>query len=167
MLEEVRNLIQALGLKEHPEGGYYRETYRASGFIPQSALSAGFGGDRNISTAIYYLLPEGRHSRWHTIKSDEIWHFYSGGPLELFELTPANDCRRVTMGQDMAAGHVPQHVVPAGNVFAAAPLPGSRYSLVGCTVAPGFDFADFSPADPAELAARHPGRADLIKRFSP
>jgi len=151
-----KSLVETLKLQPHPEGGFYRETYRA----------AGKTGDRNYSTAIYYLLPAGAVSRLHRIKSDELFHFYLGGPMTLVELGPKGEVETVTLGQDVAAGQRLQHVVPAGKWFGGF-CAGGDFSLVGCTVAPGFDFADFELGDKAALLARYPGARDLIERIMP
>jgi predicted cupin superfamily sugar epimerase len=166
MLEEVKTLIRELELKDHPEGGYYRETYRAEGLIPDNALPLAMKARRSYSTAIYYLLPEGQRSRFHAMKSDEVWHFYLGGPLELVHISPGGQLERTILGRDLGKKEKLQHAVPAGHWLAAAPLPGGRYSLVGCTVAPGFAFADLTLADPAQLAAQFPRHAELINRLS-
>jgi len=159
-------LIKHLELKPHPEGGYYAETYRAAGRLPASALPSVFGGDRAYSTAILYLLPEGRKSALHRIRQDEVWHFYLGGPLRLVMISPAGKASEVVLGPDIPAGQRVQFAVPAGYWFGAAPRPGSVFSLVGCTVAPGFDFADFELADGAELKKNFPALFGLISEFS-
>lgn len=147
-------LIKAFDLKQHPEGGWYRETYRS-----QSSLSdlPGMTGTRSISTAIYYMLSEGQCSAFHRIKSDEVWHFYDGGPLIVVELDPTTGAlSETTLGADIAAGHLRQHVVPAGRWFGAKPAQGTQWSFVGCTVAPGFDFADFELADRNQFLKQYP-----------
>jgi predicted cupin superfamily sugar epimerase len=133
---DARALVDALGLAPHPEGGFYRETFRA----PLGVETA--RGRRAASTAIYHLLPAGAASARHRVASDEVWHHYAGDPLELV-IEPAGGGREVILlGPDVAAGQHPQAVVPAGAWQAARPL-GARFVLCGCTVAPGFDFADF------------------------
>lgn len=129
--EEV---VSLLGLKPHPEGGFYRETYRDP------------GGGRGASTAIYYLLREGDSSAWHRVTdAAEVWHHYAGAPLELC-LSEGRGRKVVRLGSDLAAGEEPQAVVPAGVWQSARTLGG--WVLVGCTVAPGFDFASFEMAPP-------------------
>jgi predicted cupin superfamily sugar epimerase len=166
MSPEVQDLILRFGLKEHPEGGFYRETYRAAGTIPAQALPPEFGGGRSYATAIHFLLPEGRISRFHRLKSDELWHFYLGGPLEICRISPAGQAVLLTLGSNPVAGNVLQCAIPAGDWFAAKPCPGSRYALAGCTVSPGFDFSDLIMAKPGELLALFPEHAALIGRFS-
>jgi predicted cupin superfamily sugar epimerase len=126
----MERLIAELNLAPHPEGGYFRETYRAQALLPGSA--------RSVCTAILYLLGAGQRSTLHSIDADEVWHFYRGDPLEVVELVPGAPAR-VTR---LSPTH-PQHVVPAGTWFGARPAPGSAWSLVGCTVSPGFEFSGF------------------------
>jgi predicted cupin superfamily sugar epimerase len=143
-------LIAALDLQPHPEGGYYRELFRSALRVEP----ADGRGARAALTTIHFLLPAGAHSRWHRVTSDEAWHLYEGGPLELLQLDAAGGTLdRVVLGADHARGQVPVHVVPAHAWQAARASDG--YALVGCTVGPGFDFADFAlMADVPELAAR-------------
>ena len=157
-LPSAADLVRDLQLLPHPEGGFYRETYRA----------AQVHGGRAASTMIYFLLPAGRVSRLHRIDADEGWHHYLGGTLEIFELDEAEPDRpRVTrLGKDLAAGELPQHIVPAGRWFGAAPAAGSAYALVGCTVAPGFEFAHFELGTRTRLLARFPAAADVVSRLT-
>lgn len=161
------DLVRQLGLQPHPEGGFFRETYRASEAIAGPALPRRFGGARSISTAIYFLLEAGQCSHLHRIKADEVWHFYAGDPLIVVEIDPAGRLKTTELGED----GVFQHVVPAGAWFGAIPAEGGRFApmgftLVGCTVAPGFDFADFELADRAALAAEYPAHQDWVRRLT-
>jgi predicted cupin superfamily sugar epimerase len=160
------SIVKFLALAPHPEGGYFRETYRAAATLPAAALPGGFAGPRAAATAIYYLLEAGQCSRLHRIKSDEVWHFYLGDPLVIVEIDAGSVLRETVLGIDFQAGSVPQHVVPAGSWFGAQPAAGSGFALVGCTVAPGFDFADFELADPAALLAEYPRHAGWIRRLT-
>jgi len=136
MHPEAQALVEALALAPHPEGGFYRETFRAPAEVETPR------GARSASTAIYYLLPAGTVSARHRVASDEVWHHYAGDPLRL-EIEHVDGRREVvTLGPDVAAGQRPQGVVPAGAWQSASPA-GRRFVLCGCTVAPGFDFADF------------------------
>lgn len=155
----IDELIAAYKLIPHPEGGYFAESYRAA----QSVATP--RGDRPASTAIYFLLPAGTKSRLHRIKSDEVWHFYLGGPLRIVEISPDGTTRETILGPDLAAGHKLQHVVPAGAWFGAYPEPNTPYALVGCTVAPGFDFQDFELAEREALLKAYPAAAPLIERL--
>ena len=162
----IEELIRFYKLEPHPEGGYFRESYRCAGTIPADALGGAFSGARSYSTAIYFLLPEGVKSSLHRIKSDEVWHFYMGGPLNIAQIFPDGRMETVKLGQDMEAGHKFQHVVPAGCWFGAYPEPGGGFSFAGCTVAPGFDFADLELAIPEQLLTRFPQTAAIIKKLT-
>jgi uncharacterized protein len=140
--EEVPELARVLGLRPHPEGGWFRETYRSSiEFEPD-----GYDGPRSAATAIYYLLQPGEGSRWHVVASDELWLWHRGGALEILlggaEPEPIRDPLTVVLGSDVEGGHHPQVLVPAG-VWQAARPASDETVLVTCVVAPGFDFADF------------------------
>ncbi|WP_087723213.1 cupin domain-containing protein [Pandoraea sp. PE-S2T-3] len=164
-MPSAAELVTSLGLQPHPEGGHYRETYRASDTIAAQALPPGFSGARSISTAIFYLLEAGDFSAFHRIRSDEIWHFHLGGTLWIHEIDPAGNLTTTCLGADVVNGEHLQHVVRAGHWFAAQPAPSTSYSLAGCTVAPGFAFEDFEMADPATLAAQWPVHRALIERL--
>ncbi len=129
------DVIRKLGLKPHPEGGYYAETHR----IPSS------DGKRSPGTAIYYLLARGDRSHWHRVDATEIWHFYSGAPLEL-SLSPGQGVEAHILGPDLTAGQRPQVIVPPGHWQSARSLGG--WTLAGCTVSPGFEFSGFEMAPP-------------------
>jgi predicted cupin superfamily sugar epimerase len=165
------DLVRRLGLLPHPEGGYFRETYRASESVAASALPRRFNGERSISTAIYFLLEAGQRSHLHRIRSDEVWHFYAGDPLLVVEIDAAGVLETTQLGGDLGAGAVFQHVVPAGRWFGAIPAEGGRFApmgftLVGCTVAPGFDFADFELGEKAALLAAFPRHGAWIDRLT-
>lgn len=166
MTMDVEEIVRVLALSPHPEGGFYRETYRAPLELPESALGGRHAGPRSASTAIYFLVPRDSFSALHRIASDEAWHFYGGAPLEIVELDEAGGLTLTRLGDDLARGERPQHVVPRGAWFGSRVCAGTEarggHSLVGCTVAPGFDFADFEMADRAALSARWPSHAALI-----
>jgi predicted cupin superfamily sugar epimerase len=134
---------ELLDLAPHPEGGWYRETWRAG----PSWQPDGYTGRRAAATGIYFLLAPGEESAWHRVRSDEAWLWHSGGPLLLSDggggETPAAAPHVVPLGPDLAAGQVPQHVIPGGHWQSARPA-GDAQALVSCVVAPGFDFADFT-----------------------
>lgn len=165
MSRAINDLIELYSLEPHPEGGYFRETYRAQGKIPDEYLS-GYEGERCRATAILFLIPEGNKSRLHRLKSDEIWHFYIGGPLILVQISPKGEVEEVMLGKDVMAGQKVQHVVPAGYWFGAYPCDGSKYSFVGCTVAPGFEFADFEMGNREELLTQFPHARDVIQKLT-
>ena len=155
-------MIEQLGLISHPEGGWYRETYRCSETAPAASLPERFEGDRSFCTAIYFLLGKGDISKLHRIKSDEIWHFYSGATLMVHLLTPHGEHNVIKLGTDLASGETYQAVVPAGCWFGAEVAGDGGYSLVGCTVSPGFDFADFEMGSSDSLLKQFPDHTDII-----
>ena len=158
--------IEQYQLQPHPEGGWFVETYRSAERIPASALPDRFVGTRVFGTAIYFLL-EGHHfSALHRIQSDEIWHFYAGNPLNIIVLDETGTLQTIRLGPNAAAGEVFQAVVPAGRWFGAKPAMSEGYALVGCTVAPGFEFADFELADRAVLLAQFPQHQTAIERLT-
>ncbi len=136
-MESAADIIRLLDLKPHPEGGHFRETFRDSRMV----------NGRAVSTAIYYLLARGERSHWHRVDCAEVWHFYSGAPL-LLEMSAGEGMpiERITLGPRLSAGEMPQAIVPAG-IWQAARSYG-EFTLAGCTVAPGFEFAGFEMAPP-------------------
>jgi uncharacterized protein len=157
----ARQVIERLQLQPHPERGFYVETYRA----PARVDSAAHGGARAASTAIYFLVTaEEPATSLHRLRSDEVFHLYEGGPLEILRLFPDGAWDVAKLGLDLDAGERPQVVVPAGTWFGTALVPGASHCLMGCTVAPGFDFADFDLAEGPELEAAYPGAAERIRR---
>lgn len=154
-------IISRLDLKPHPEGGYYRETYRSNGEILD--LPPYFEGSRNYSTAIYFLLTGDNFSAFHRIRQDEMWHFYLGAPIELIEISSEGKVTTTHIGNDLEKDQQLQHLVPGGSWFASRLLPGAGdYALAGCTVSPGFDFRDFEMAKRADLIQLFPDHGELI-----
>lgn len=156
----IEEVITRLGLKPHPEGGYYAETFRS---LESVMLSD--GRQRSASTAIYFLLPEGAFSALHRVAADECWHHYGGVPLELVMISPTGSLERVIIGPDLEAGQRPQHVVPSGWWQAARPRDKGS-ALAGCTVAPGFDFADFEMPSRPVMLELFPGHEAVILEFT-
>ncbi|RKH07760.1 cupin domain-containing protein [Corallococcus praedator] len=155
----VEELVRRLDLKPHPEGGYYRETYRAA-FQVQTLR-----GRRSAGTAIYYLLTRGIFSAWHrVVGADELWLFHDGDPLSLHLMHEDGRLETAVLGRDVLKGEQPQVLVPAGVLQAAETL--GDYTLVGCTVSPGFEFADFELPDGEAIVARHPAHEVMIRRLS-
>ena len=161
MHPDAERLVALLELSPHPEGGFYKETWRS----PLVLNDVPHGTPRAASTAIYFLLPAGTFSALHRVASDEIWHHYDGDPLDLHLIDDQGEHIQIPLGHDLEAGERPQYVVPA-HVWQAAVPRGDRYSLCGCTVAPGFDFRDFAMPRSAELAAQFPHHAELIGRLT-
>lgn len=159
-------LISALGLVRHPEGGWYRETYRSGGEIPGSALPDCFDGPRSLCTAICFLLERGDCSALHRIKSDELWFFHGGATLTIHMLAADGSHSAVRLGSDLAAGEVFQAMVPAGTWFGAEVGGAGTYALVSCTVAPGFAFADFEMGERSRLLQQYPEHEAVITRLT-
>jgi len=162
MSRRARTLIETLGLVPHPERGFYAETYRAAARVGAPS----HGGERSASTAIYFLVTADEPvTSLHRLKSDEVFHLYEGGPLEIVRLFADGRWDVARLGLDLAAGERPQVVVPAGTWFGTELAAGASHCLVGCTVAPGFEFADFELAAGPELEGRYSAAADRIRRM--
>ena len=158
--------IEKLDLLPHPEGGCYREMYRSTEPYPAHALPNRFPSDRTFSTAIYFLLQKGEFSAFHRIKSDELWHHYEGGDLEIITIDETGAIRTMLLGKHQPDAS-PMRVVPHGTWFAARLASEHDYVLCGCTVAPGFDFADFEMAERAALKQAFPQHSELIDQLTP
>ena len=158
--------ITHLQMTSHVEGGAFKETYRSTGHIAQEALPAEFNGNRPYGTAIYFLLQQGQFSALHRIAADEVWHFYEGDALEVVEITPAGVLHIHKLGRNPEAGETFQCVIPAGSWFGSRVAANGEYALVGCTVAPGFDFADFELAKRDYLLREFPQHQQLIKELT-
>jgi hypothetical protein len=155
--------IERLRLERHPEGGWFRETYRCAETMPATALPSRFAVAHPLCTAIHFLLRRPEFSAFHRLKADEVWHFYDGGPLTLHAIAPDGTVAQMTLGPGSF-----QAVVPAGHWFGAALDHASPrdFALVGCTVAPGFIFEDFELANRAHLLAQFPRHRSLIERLT-
>jgi len=157
--------IEYLNLQPHPEGGWFNEPYRSEEMIKAENLPQGFQGDRNISTAIYYLLESSDFSAFHRIKSDEIWHFYAGDPLTIYMIDAQGNLSESLLGNNSWKNEFPQQVVPKGNWFAAKVKSPGTFTLVGCTVAPGFDFRDFEAGKKEDLQTQFPRHKKIIAQL--
>jgi predicted cupin superfamily sugar epimerase len=170
MTEKAETLIRMLGMRELPgEGGWLAETYRAAWTLPAERLAPDGRGPRASCTAIYYLLRRGEISALHRLRSDEMWHFYQGDPLELCVIEPAGAAHVHTLGADIEAGQTHQVAVAAGRWFGARLKSGADvhgYALMGCTVSPGFDYSDFELASAARLLKEYPRHRALIEAFT-
>ncbi len=161
-------LIRRLGLQPHPkEGGYFRETYRAAEAWPASALPARYQGARSASTAIYYLLTPNTCSALHRLQSDEVFHFYLGDPIRMLQLDPDGQGRTLVLGPDVLGGQQLQVLAPRGIWQGSCLEPGGAFALLGCTVAPGFDYADYESGVRQDLLMQYPAFADMIRRLTP
>lgn len=161
------DIIRRLDLVPHPaEGGYFRETWRAHEGVEPEGLPRRYTGRRSFGTAIYYLLTADTYSHLHRLRSDEVFHFYLGDPVEQLHLHPDGRGERVVLGSDLAAGQRPQVVVPAGVWQGARLVPGGRVALLGCTVAPGFEFADYEHAGRDALLEGWPAHGPLIRALT-
>ena len=157
--------IERLNLVPHPEGGYFRESYRAGEELPAEALPPRYGGARALATAIYFLLPGTDFSALHRLRSDELWHFYAGSPLTVHVISPGGHTPW-RLGPDFERGERFQALAPAGSWFGAELDDREGYALVGCTVAPGFDFADFELGKRDELLRAFPHLAGIVTRLT-
>jgi predicted cupin superfamily sugar epimerase len=158
--KQIRELLK---LRPLPfEGGYFAETYRSRLALPQQSLPPGYPGERALSTAIYYMLTPDTFSAIHRLKGDEVYHFYLGDPAEMLILKIDGTGETVLIGQDLASGMRLQHVVPAGASQGSRLAPGGKFALMGTTMSPGFDPADFEIGRRDELSTRYPDYAALI-----
>ena len=159
----VDELIKHLDLEPHPAGGlFFRQTYKSDGVIPKSVLPKDYHGDRNYNTLIYSLLPEGEKLKFHKLYSDETLHFYMGGPMTIVQISPKGEVEQNILGQEIFKGHQLQYVIPAGYWFGIYSLKGSKYSLYGASVSPGFEYDDFIDGDKEQLLKQFPNAKDII-----
>lgn len=166
MNSKAQFYINHLNLHPHPEGGYFRELYRSSEKIKEENLPSRFKGDRCFSTSIYFLLEGNQVSKFHRIKSDEIWHFYDGSSVRIYILDQKGKLNTVTLGKELSTGELFQTVIGHGNWFAAEVIDKTSYCLVGCDVSPGFDYNDFELADRNKLLTKFPQHRELIINFT-
>jgi predicted cupin superfamily sugar epimerase len=155
-----------LQLETHVEGGSFRETYRSPLLLPAATLPATFKGDRTASTGIYFLLEYEDFSAFHRIAADEMWHYYDGITLTIYEIKPGGELVVHQLGKHVHLGEKLQLVITAGSWFGSRVEVVDGYTLVGCTVAPGFDFADFELGDRAALQAEYPAHAGIIEELT-
>jgi uncharacterized protein len=157
MYPEAQALIERLGLEPHPEGGYFRETYRS----PQQLENR----DRSLMTSIYFLLTDSSVSRFHRITADECWYFHTGTPIIVHTLDE-NGHREFILGNDVASGQLPFYLVKGGTIFGSSVLGDKGYALVSCAVAPGFDFRDFELFETETLLQTFPAAETIIRRLT-
>ena len=163
--DEVKKI---LGLVPHPrEGGHYIRTYESGELLPTTAFADGrYSGPRHTATAIYYLLEPTTFSEMHRLQSDEIFHFYTGDPIEMLQLHADGTGSIIRIGNRLALGERPQITVPRGVWQGSHLVPGGAWALLGCTVSPGFDFADYDSATREELTAGWPEFSQLIRELT-
>ena len=162
----AQHWIRQLDLQAHPEGGWFKETYRCQEILPAGHLPERFTQNHSFSTAIYYLLEAPDFSAFHRIRQDELWHFYQGSGLTIHVITQQGDYQTIRLGSDPVQGQAFQAVVHGGDWFAATVDEPDGFALVGCTVAPGFEFTDFELAEPQSLSQRYPQHTDIIRSLS-
>lgn len=165
-MNSVDKIIKTLDLEPHPEGGYFKETYRSAGEIKEDRLNPIYKGKRNYSTCIYFLLTSNNFSAFHRIKQDEIWHFYDGSPIRLHIISEMGVHSEYIIGRNFSTGETPQLIVSGGSWFAAEVINKNDFSLVGCTVSPGFSFEDFELISRKELILKFPEHKSVITKFT-
>lgn len=153
----IQSLVEQLQLLPHPEGGFYRETYRSSTTIE--------GTERQLLTSIYFLLTGSNVSRFHRITSDECWYFHAGDPIVVHTLNEQGHGEFV-LGNDLQNGQLPFYLVPGGTIFGSCMLNDTGYALVSCAVAPGFDFRDFELFETTQLLDEFPEHAAIIRKLT-
>ncbi|MFA6571927.1 MAG: cupin domain-containing protein [Bacteroidota bacterium] len=154
--------IEKLNLTTHPEGGFYNEIYRSSELVSANALPERYGEARCFSSSIYFLLKGEQKSKFHRLKTDEIWHFYEGSVVEIFILNEDGSIIVKILGKNVEKNEYFQIVVPRDNWFGARLIDNESFALLGCTLAPGFDFKDFELADRSELLKEYPQYKEII-----
>ena len=166
MIRDAEYWKVKLHLTPHPEGGYFRETYRAGAVSLRAHLPKGFSGDRAYSTAIYYLLSNKDLSKLHRIKSDEMWHYYDGGGLNIFVIDESGNLSEQKLGLNPDEGQAPQILVEAGKWFGATVTNPDSFCLCGCTVSPGFHFEDFEIGERKKLLESFPKHRTVIEQLT-
>ncbi|BDD02747.1 cupin domain-containing protein [Aureibacter tunicatorum] len=157
--------INSLNLSSHPEGGHYKETYASSIILDKNSTNQNFSGDRKLATSIYFLLEKNEKSHLHRLKSDEIWYHHYGDSLTI-HILENGEAKTEILGPDIENGQKMQVIVPAGAIFGSECREGEfGYGLVGCMVAPGFDFEDFELFKASELASEYPNHHELLKKM--
>lgn len=162
-MERVKYLVDQLGLSPHPEGGFYRQNYKDDGRV-SAYESIDLDAPHAASTAIYFLMTEGNFSALHRLKADEVWHFYEGSSLSVHVIEADGSHREIRLGRNLDQGEVYQAVVKRGTIFGSCVDAG--FALVGCTVAPGFEFEDFELLAQADLLDAYPQHKKLIKKLT-
>ena len=158
MKNQIQKIINQLGVKPHPEGGFYKETYRSNDLCLE--------GTRNLKTVIYFLLRSEDVSHFHRIKSDEMWYYHAGSPLIVHSIDEEGKLKQQKLGVNFEKDEVPQYLVPKNTIFGSSVLDENSYSLVSCSVAPGFDFNDFELFKQHDLIKKYPEHVDIITKLA-
>ena len=164
-MDESSNLIKQLNLSPHPEGGFFKELYRSTIRMTPGQLPYGYKSERRLATSIYYLLVKYQYSKFHRIRSDELWYFHKGSSLKIYEIDKEGNKHLHFLGINIDKGEKPQVLIPAGNVFAAELMDKDTFGLFGCMVSPGFDYADFELFEENDLSNTYPEHSELFQKF--
>jgi predicted cupin superfamily sugar epimerase len=162
----LKDVIAKFDLVPHPEGGFYKETYRSEGFVKKNSLSGVYSGERNYSTCIYFVITSASFSAFHKIHQEEIWHFYLGSSITIHLISPEGEYSVVVLGNNIINGEIPQYVVKGEWWFAVTVNEDDSYALTGCTVAPGFNFDDFILPSQKELIDLFPHLTQEISKLT-
>lgn len=165
-MKTAKYWIEKLNLLPHPEGGYYKEIHRSDESVLKENLPERFSGHRSFSTAIYFLLEGSQCSKFHRIKSDELWHYYDGSSATIYVIDKNGRLTEHKMGLNIEGGEQPVRIVKTGDWFGAKVNDSKSYILVGCTVSPGFHFDDFEMADRKSLIKEHPQHKSIIEKLT-
>ena len=166
MAKDAKYWIEQLQLNRHPEGGYFREIYRSNEFVNKKSLPNRYSSFRSFYTSIYFLLESHEFSAFHRLKSDEIWHFYTGSPITILAISPAGSLSESLLGNEPKNGERLQLLIPKGYWFSALIRKPNSFALAGCSVAPGFDFDDFELGARAELVKRFPQHKEILEKYT-
>jgi len=157
--------IEQLDMVAHPEGGYYKESFKAEEEIKSADIAENSDGNRHLWTSIYFLIEKGDASHFHRLKSDEMWYYHGGSPLDIYMITPQGELKVEKLGLNIGAGEKPQILVPKNTIFGSA-LDDNPFSLVGCMVSPGFDFRDFELFERKHLLEEYPEYGQVISKLT-
>jgi uncharacterized protein len=158
--------VSKLGLTPHPEGGYYKETFRSTEMTSDQELTVNFEGKRKLYTSIYFLLTSNDISHFHRLKSDELWYYHAGSPLTVHIIDENGDYKEIKLGLNLDKGEVPQALVPKNSIFGSSVMDEDTFSLVGCMVSPGFEYKDFELFTQNELLLKYPQHKDVIMKMA-
>jgi uncharacterized protein len=165
-INDLNNLVSQLGLTPHPEGGYYKETFKSDEHIGDNELSVNFEGKRRLYTSIYFLLTSDDVSHFHRLKSDELWYYHGGSSLSIHVIDESGQYKEIKLGMNFAAGEVPQALVKKNSIFGSSVSEKDTFSLVGCMVSPGFEFQDFELFTQEELMKVYPQHKEIIMKLA-